>query len=109
MILESEVQKIEMAVVTGKFFTRSITAFVLFLMSIAANVPGYDFPIKYHNIMLVLTVISLVAITTAVFLAIKNLVSFSRKGVSKNWKTFFGAGLNCLIILAVLINLVLMF
>ncbi|HEY1022871.1 MAG TPA: hypothetical protein VGE06_11195 [Flavisolibacter sp.] len=107
--MESEIQKIEMVAGASAFLKRSVVAFTIFLLSVAANLPGYAFPIKYHNIMLVLTVISLVAIITAVFLAIKNLVRFARKTVLKNWKTYLGAGLNCLILLAVLMNLVLMF
>lgn len=107
MILENEINKLELKSSGKAFFKKSLLAFALFLISIASNVPGYAFPVKYHNIMLILSGVSLFTILIAVVLAIINLVHFIRKPV-KTRKGYIGLALNLLLLIITFWNMTLL-
>jgi len=108
MILEKEIQQIEVRISSHRRFNKSLLSFALFLLSIAANIPGYSFPIKYHNIMLALSMVSLLAIFIAIVLSIINLVGYLKNIPLKGWKGYFGFALNLVVILVTAYNIGLM-
>jgi len=109
MILENEIQKLAVRKQTNWYLHRSLFAFSLFIVSLALNLPHYAYPIKYHYVMLGLTLFSVLTLTAAITLSIMNLIMFKAKVIKKNAKSYTALFLNVIVVSVTVYNFILMF
>jgi hypothetical protein len=108
MVLEKEIAIITFKKQVKQLFRRSILAFCLFIVSLGLNLPPYFLSLKYHTLLFISSLFSVICIIAAITMACINVLGWVKnKLMRKGIKSYITLSLNLIIILITLYNAVL--